>query len=107
MKITLPVAASLACLAFVAVTFAATTKIELPPERATLKDGPGAELANGRCLICHSAEYVTTQPPGKPLAFWKAEVEKMRKVYGAPIGEDQVGPIAEYLTRAYGSEGQP
>jgi hypothetical protein len=43
-----------------------------------------------------------TQPPGKPYAFWKAEVEKMKKVYGASIPDDQIEPIAQYLTRAYG-----
>jgi mono/diheme cytochrome c family protein len=94
----------LASLAFVAVGLAETVKIELPPEHATLKPGPGAELATGQCLICHSAEYITTQPPGKPLAFWKAEVEKMRKVYGAPIPDDQINTIAEYLAHSYGSD---
>jgi sulfite dehydrogenase (cytochrome) subunit B len=95
---------SLASLVFVAVGLAGTVKIELPSERPALQPGPGADLASGQCLICHSAEYITTQPPGKPLAFWKAEVEKMRKVYGAPIQDDQINPIAEYLARSYGSE---
>jgi hypothetical protein len=53
-------------------------------------------------VTCHSADYVAIQPPGKPLAFWKAEVEKMKKVYGAPIPDDQIDPIAQYLTREYG-----
>ncbi len=86
-----------------AAVFAGTLKIELPAESATLAPGPGVDLANSQCLTCHSAEYVTTQPRDKPLAFWKAEVEKMRKVYGAPVPEDQVQSIAEYLTRSYGS----
>ena len=86
-----------------AAVFAGTLKIELPAESATLRPGPGVDLANGQCLTCHSAEYVTTQPRDKPLAFWKAEVEKMRKVYGAPVPEDQIQAIAEYLTRSYGS----
>ena len=42
---------------------------------------------------------------GKPLAFWKAEVEKMKQVYGAQIPDDQVEPIAQYLARAYGDGG--
>lgn len=84
-------------------TLADTLRIELPKETATLKPGPGADMANGQCLICHSAEYVATQPRDKPLAFWKAEVEKMKKVYGAPVPDDQIDSIAEYLTRNYGS----
>ena|SRR5579863_817960 len=82
---------------------ASTLRIELPEETAMLKSGPGAGAAASHCLICHSAEYFSTQPPDKPLAFWKAEVEKMRKVYGAPIPDDQIDLIAEYLTRSYGA----
>jgi mono/diheme cytochrome c family protein len=80
-----------------------TLRIELPKETATLKRGPGADVVNAQCLICHSAEYITTQPPDKPLAFWKAEVEKMKKVYGAPVPDEQIDLIAEYLARNYGS----
>lgn len=76
--------------------------IELPAETGKLKSGPGSDLANRQCLTCHSADYVVVQPPGKPLAFWKAEVEKMKKVYGAPIPDEQIEPIAQYLTREYG-----
>ncbi len=82
---------------------AAGLKIELPADRAALKPGPESDLASGQCLICHSADYITTQPPGKPLAFWKAEVEKMKKVFGAPIPDDQIDPVAAYLARTYGS----
>ncbi len=82
---------------------AAGLKIELPPDRAALKPGPGSDLASGQCLICRSADYITTQPPGKPLAFWKAEVQKMKKVFGAPIPEDQIDSVADYLARTYGS----
>ena len=76
--------------------------IGLPAETATLKPGPGADLAGSQCLICHSADYITTQPRDKPLAFWKAEVEKMKKVYGAPIADDQIDALAAYLARSYG-----
>lgn len=78
-------------------------KVTLPTETATLKAGPGAELVGSQCLSCHSADYITTQPRDKPLAFWKAEVEKMKKVYGAPIADDQVDALSAYLARSYGS----
>ncbi len=80
----------------------AALKIELPPESTSLRAGVGSDLAVRQCVTCHSADYVTIQPPGKPLAFWKSEVEKMKKVYGAPIPDDQIDPIAQYLTREYG-----
>ena len=61
----------------------------------------GAELANGQCLICHSVEYVTSQPP-MPRAFWKASVTKMQQKYAAPITDAQIDPLVDYLTKNYG-----
>jgi cytochrome c551/c552 len=76
-------------------------EIQLPPESAAFKQDTGAEIANGQCLICHSVEYVTSQPlMGR--AFWKASVVKMQQKYGAPIVETQVEPLVDYLTRNYG-----
>ena len=83
--------------------FAAGLKIDLPAQTAALKPGAGSDIANGQCLICHSAEYITTQLPDKPLAFWRAEVEKMKKVYGAPIPDEQINVVADYLARSYGT----
>jgi sulfite dehydrogenase len=82
--------------------FAAPLKIELPPETAAFKTSPGAELAAAQCLICHSAEYVSTQPPLSRVA-WKASVEKMQKKYGAPLPADQVEAIVDYLAQTYGA----
>jgi len=76
-------------------------EIHLPPEVGVFKQGTGAELANGRCLVCHSVEYVSTQPP-LPRSFWKAEVQKMQQKYGAAIPEGQVEALADYLTSNYG-----
>jgi len=99
-RLALACAAALAC----GAVAAAGLKIQMPPETAALKVAPGSELAAGQCGTCHSADYVSTQPRDKPFAFWKAEVEKMRKVYGAPIADENITPLAEYLTKAYGKE---
>ena len=87
---------------------AAEFKIELPPETQAFKPGPGSDLANGQCLICHSVEYVVTQPPF-PRTFWTAEVKKMREKYGAPLPEEQTEAVADYLARNYsvGTNGSP
>jgi cytochrome c551/c552 len=82
---------------------AAVVKIDLPPETFVFKPGPNAELANGQCLVCHSVEYVTMQPR-LPRTFWTASVKKMREKYGAPVPDDQVAPLVDYLTRNYGAE---
>ena len=82
---------------------AGVVKITLPTETASLKIAPGSGAAIGQCLTCHSAEYITTQPP-LSLKAWTAEVTKMKEKYGAPIPGDQIGPLAGYLAVNYGTE---
>ncbi len=77
--------------------------ITLPPSQIELKPGPGLEATRGYCSICHSLDYITTQPKF-PLAKWQGTVTKMIKVYGAPINEANAKVIAEYITSAYGKE---
>jgi sulfite dehydrogenase (cytochrome) subunit B len=36
-------------------------------------------------------------------AGWNAEVAKMIKAFGAPIGDDDAKAIAEYLAKNYGT----
>src|SRR6266404_6088332 len=76
-------------------------EIKLPPEVGAFKQDSNAEIANAQCLICHSVEYVTMQPP-MPRPFWKSSVQKMQQKYGAPIPDAQVEELADYLARNYG-----
>ena len=82
---------------------AAPISYELPEETASLKPGPDAELAQNNCMACHSVDYITTQPrgPGFQKEFWTAEVDKMIKVYGAPIDADDARRIIDYLAATY------
>jgi len=96
------------CLAAIgagALTFFASgapVTIQLPGEVAVFRQDIGSEIANAQCLVCHSVEYVTTQPP-LPQSFWKSSIQKMQQRYGATIPDAQVEPLAEYLTRNYGA----
>src|ERR1043166_2553621 len=83
---------------------AAPVKIDLPMETHVFVQDKGAEIANGQCLICHSVEYVSTQPK-KDRAFWAASVKKMQDKYGAPIPAEQVEPLLDYITKNYGIVG--
>lgn len=76
---------------------------KLPSETATFKPGPNLEVVQNNCTSCHSADYIHTQPRGAKFKedFWRAEVTKMIKVYGAPIDEGDIGKIVEYLTQAH------
>lgn len=64
--------------------------------------GPHREVFQASCTICHSTRLILTQPPLKE-AQWKAVVEKMVKMYGAPLHEDQQRLIVAYLA-AIGTE---
>lgn len=76
---------------------------KLPGETAAFKPGPNLEIVQKNCTACHSADYVQTQPRGAKFKedFWRAEVTKMIKVYGAPIDEADVGKIVSYLAQTY------
>ena len=77
--------------------------IEQPPdhEYGALAEGPGVQLTRNRCGICHSTDYIVTQPRGDAKQ-WDGVVTKMLKVYGAPISEADAKAIVEYLSAAYG-----
>jgi len=81
---------------------AGTMKIELPAETGVFKPGKGAELANAQCLVCHSVEYVATQPL-LTRAAWTASIKKMKEKYGAAVADDQVEALLDYLTANYGT----
>ncbi|CAI8837155.1 Cytochrome c-551 [Pseudomonas sp. IT-196MI5] len=87
------------------VASAAPLSITLPPETVALKPStlPGYPLAQQKCSICHSADYINFQPPGMNLAQWTAEAGKMQQVYGAPISDQEVKVIGAYLAVTYGS----
>jgi mono/diheme cytochrome c family protein len=78
-------------------------KVELPASNESFPPGAGADIASSQCLICHSAGMVLTQPPLKK-EEWRAEIMKMRSSYGAPIPEEQVDGLAEYLKNINGRE---
>ncbi len=84
---------------------AAPLEIKLPAETARLAESklPGYALAQTHCFTCHSVDYVRMQPVSTR-AYWKSSVVKMQKTFGAPIPDDAVEPIAEYLAKTYGTE---
>ena len=68
-----------------------------------LAEGDGKLEVQSFCAICHSARYITMQPP-VPGATWEAEVNKMVKAYGAPIPEVTAKKITAYLQGHYAPE---
>ena len=99
----LSVVCGCACSALLAVavtradsTGSGVVTITLPPPNREFRPGPNVALAQTKCVICHSADYVYMQPP-LTKKQWTAEVTKMQKAYGAPLTDDDVAPLVEYL----------
>ena len=94
------IVALLSLIALASTAIAGPIAYQLPQETAELKPGPGVEAARV-CQACHSADYISTQPSNEGRAFWQAEVQKMIKVYKAPIAESDAAVIVDYLTATY------
>jgi cytochrome c5 len=74
----------------------AVVRVELPVSNEIFPPGPGADVADSQCLICHSAGMVLRQPP-LTREEWRSEIQKMRAAYGALLPADQVDALSEYL----------
>lgn len=58
--------------------------------------GAGVDALNTHCRACHSPSMVLTQPP-LSREEWRKEVGKMMDVFKAPVPQDQVDIITQYL----------
>lgn len=96
---------AIACAALLAmpVAQAETRSIKLPAETAQLAPSelPGYAIANQKCTICHSVDYIQLQPHGMSETQWRDVVAKMQQGFGAPVDDKQGDAIAAYLADAY------
>lgn len=90
--------------ATLAVTGSAA-EIKLPAETTRLVESslPGYALAQTMCYTCHSVDYIRMQPRSSK-TYWQGAVVKMQKTFGAPIPDNAVEPLAEYLAKTYGTD---
>jgi hypothetical protein len=98
------IASVLGCAAAFAV--AAPKNITLPPDTATLRPSalPGYAKAQADCTVCHSAEYMLTQPPNAGRPYWDAMTKRMKAVFKAPFDEADIPQIVDYLSATYGNQ---
>ena len=71
-------------------------------EKVQLQPGPGLDKVRQNCNTCHSLDYIPLNSPFLDHKGWEATVVKMKKAFGAPIKDDDVQPIADYLAAHYG-----
>ena len=102
-----------AACALVLTGFGATTlalagskSIDLPPDGVQLKPStlPGYAKAQAICAACHSAEYMQYQPATAPRPYWDAMAKRMKVVFKAPIADEDIPLIVDYLVKTYGNE---
>ena len=70
-------------------------------EPTALRDGQGRDLTVGRCIICHSVEYIPANAPAMDRAAWQKTIQKMKERFGAPITDEEAKEILDYLAANY------
>jgi sulfite dehydrogenase (cytochrome) subunit B len=70
-------------------------------EMTELKDGAARDLTVGRCMICHSIEYIPSNAPAMNRAAWQKTIQKMKDRFGAPITDEEAKQILDYLDANY------
>ena len=75
----------------------------LPVGEPALPEGEPAAPVRRHCALCHSFDYIATQPRLSRTG-WAASVEKMRAKYGAPIPTNDVPALVSYLVKHLGKE---
>ena len=70
-------------------------------ESVRLKDAPGRDLTTGRCVLCHSLEYIPSNAPAMNRAAWQKSIQKMKERFGAPITDEEAKQILDYLDGSY------
>lgn len=75
----------------------------LPVGEPALPEGEVGAPVRRHCALCHSFDYIATQPRLSKTA-WAASVEKMRAKYGAPIPTNEVPALVAYLVKHHGKE---
>ena len=85
---------------------AASKSIELPLDGIQLKPSslPGYAKAQAICAACHSAEYMQYQPATAARAYWEAMTRRMKVVFNAPVSDEDIPLIVDYLAKTYGNE---
>ncbi len=76
--------------------------IKMPYMAFPMKPGKGMYSTKGKCNMCHSWGYVLNQGP-QSKAFWRKKVIKMIDVFQAPIRNEDIDEVVEYLYANYGN----
>src|ERR1700686_1093647 len=89
---------------FYVVLTAALLCSALPAMAQQLPEGPGKELAQANCNICHT--LLSRVGAGYTPEGWNTVLHMMIN-QGAPLPADQIEPLKAYLIRSFPEKGKP
>jgi mono/diheme cytochrome c family protein len=84
-----------------------TTATSADESSVALEPGPGSELVQSACAICHSVDYIVMNSPFQDRAGWTRTVDKMVHVMGAPLSPEDAAKVVDYLEQYYGKAKTP
>ena len=67
-----------------------------------MKEGKGMYSTKGKCNMCHSWGYTLNQGL-QSKAFWRKKVVKMIVIFKAPIQNEDIDEVVNYLYENYGN----
>lgn len=67
-----------------------------------LRTASGSEIVQQNCGTCHSLDYIQMNAPIQDKEGWTKTVDKMVKVFGAPVEAADQTIIIGYLAANYG-----
>ena len=85
----------------------ASASLRAGEESIHLADGEGRDLTAASCVTCHSLDYLPMNAPAMNRAAWQKTVRKMIDKFGAPIREEDVARILDYLAEHYSAPAGP
>ncbi len=70
-------------------------------DKIVLKDGPGKDVVERNCSVCHSLDYIPMNSYFLDRAKWDATIKKMSGPLGANIDPADQKEILDYLAKNY------
>jgi len=67
-----------------------------------MKEGKGMYSTKGKCNMCHSWGYTLNQGL-QSKAFWRKKIVKMIVIFKAPIKNEDIDEVVDYLYENYGN----
>ncbi|MDQ7042422.1 MAG: sulfite:cytochrome C oxidoreductase subunit B [Sulfurimonas sp.] len=92
----------LSILAFSSVFAQVEEDIEVPYISYEIKMGKGFDAVQSNCLMCHSFGYIINQGP-QSKEFWAKKTDKMITHFKAPMVQEDIDTVVEYLFKHYGN----